>query len=75
MICESIQFKQDALNQWRKKYKLKLKNDLDSLPDGPTRNQRDAKEKASEDYVIYCTEAFCGNGDLHPTPRDAALSI
>ena len=49
MIFEHTQFKQDALDQWRKKYKDKLKKFLDSLPNGPTRNQRDAKEKASED--------------------------
>ena len=38
VICESIQFEQDALNQWRKKCKEKLKKFLDSMPNGPTRN-------------------------------------
>ena len=56
-------------------YKEKLKKHLDTLPDGPTRNQVDAKVKASEDYVIYATEAFCGTDALHPTAKDAALYI
>ena len=43
---------------------MKLKNHLDTLADVPTRNKRDAEGKPSEDYVIYATEAFCGNDDL-----------
>ena len=43
--------------------------------DGPTRNQRDAKEKASDVYVMYATEAFFRNDDLHQATRDADLSI
>ena len=42
--------------------------------DGPTRNQRDAKEKTSEDHVMYAT-SILRNDDLHQTASDAALSI
>ena len=75
MICESMHFKQDALNQWRKEQKKDLKHTWEQLPEGPTRAQMTAKEQAHDKHLLCSHEAFCGDADLHPTSRDAVLSI
>ena len=74
-ICESMSFKQDALNMWRRKKRKELKAKWEELPEGTTRGQRDAKETAAEELALFVAEAFCGDEDLHPTASAAALSI
>ena len=43
-ICESMNFKQDALNQWRRKKKKQLELKLEALQNAQTRTQRDARK-------------------------------
>ena len=74
-ICESMNFKQDALNMWRRKKRKELRVKWEELPEGTTRGQRDAKETAAEELALFVAEAFCGEEDLHPTATAAALSI
>ena len=74
-ICESMNFKQDALNMWRRKKRKELKAKWEELPEGTTRGQRDAKEAAAEELALFVAEGFSGDEDLHPTPSAAALSI
>ena len=74
-LCESMNFKQDALNVWRRKKKKELKAKWEELPEGTTRNQRDAKTAAAEELALFMAEGFVGDVDLHPTASAAALSI
>ena len=82
-ICESMNFKQDALNMWRRntlnmwrrKKRKELRVKWEELPEGTTRGQRDAKATAAEELALFVAEAFCGDEDLHPTASAAALSI
>ena len=76
MICESMAFKQSALNQFRRDYLEHLKHNWETLPDGNTRNQIAAKLEAKAKYLDYKAQAFCADGsDLHLTSRDAAMCI
>ena len=74
-ICESMNFKQDALNMWRRKKRKELRVKWEELPEGPTRSQRDAKSAAAEELALFMAEGFSVDEDLHPTASAAALSI
>ena len=45
------------------------------MPDGRTRKEKDAKQAALHKSVLFSAQAFVGDHDLHPTPKEAALSI
>ena len=47
----------------------------EGLPDGRTRKERDAKQDALHKPAFFSAQAFVGDRDLHPTAREAALSI
>ena len=74
-ICETMKFLQDALNQWRKKKKKQLKDKWEQLPVGITRQMKEAKEEALHRFILFQSEGFVGEFDLHPSAKDAALSI
>ena len=74
-ICESMNFKQDALNMWRRKKRKELRVKWEELPEGTTRGQRDAKSAAAEELALFMAEGFSVDEDLHPTASAAALSI
>ena len=74
-ICESMNFKQDTLNMWRRKKKKELRVKWEELPEGPTRSQRDAKSAAAEELALFMAEGFSVDEDLHPTASATALSI
>ena len=74
-ICESMNFKQDALNMWRRKKRKELKAKWEELPEGTTRGQRDAKETAAEEFELFVAEGFAGDENMHPIASAAALSI
>ena len=57
-ICESMNFLQDALNQWRKKKRNELRLRWEELPDGRTRQLRDAKDEALETFEVFSNQAF-----------------
>ena len=74
-VCESMNFLQDALNQLRRKKRKELRLKWMQLPEGRTRQVGGAKEAALEIFEEFSSQAFVGDQDLHPTPRDAALSM
>ena len=45
------------------------------MPDGRTRKEHDAKQAALQTSVLFSAQAFVGAHDLHPTPKETALSI
>ena len=45
-ICESVSFKWDALDQWRRRKRHQLRVRLDELPEGRTRAERGTREAA-----------------------------
>ena len=69
-ICESVNFKQDALNMWRRKKRKELKAKWEELPEGTTRGQRDAKETAAEELALFVAEGFAGDEDLDFGDKD-----
>ena len=69
-ICESMSFKQDALNMWRRKKRKELKAKWEELPEGTTRGQRDAKETAAEELALFVAEGFAGDEDLDFGDKD-----
>ena len=69
-ICESMNFKQDALNMWRRKKRKELRVKWEELPEGTTRGQRDAKETAAEELALFVAEGFAGDEDLDFGDKD-----
>ena len=70
-----MSFKQDALDQWRRKKKSELWLEWSFMPAGPTRRQVEAKKGAQLESDLFKQEAFVDDRDLHPTAEDAALAI
>ena len=70
-----MSFKQDALDQWRRKKKRELWLQWSSMPEGATRSQIEEKKGAQLQFDLFEEEAFVDDQDLHPTAKDAALSI
>ena len=70
-----MNFKQDALNQWRRKKKKQLELKLEALQNAQTRTQRDARKQIMDELELFCCQAFPNDEDLHPTAQHAALSI
>ena len=66
-ICESMNHKQDALNQWRRKKRKELKVKWKESPEGITRRQRGTQAAAAKELVLFMAEGFVGDEDLHPT--------
>ena len=73
-ICQSFDYKQNALNRFR----MHLLNDLRSeCEDMPVTNQQERYEKSQELAKIstYQRDAFDGSDPLHPRGRDATACI
>ena len=73
-ICQSFDYKQNALNRFR----MHLLNDLRSeCEDMPVTNQQERYEKSLELAKIstYQRDAFDGSDPLHPRGRDATACI
>ena len=67
-VCEPMSFKQDALNQWRRKKRHQLRVKLDELPDGRMRAERVAGEAVSDKLGLFGDKALAGDHGSHPTP-------
>ena len=74
-VCKPMSFRQDAMNQWRRKKRHQLRVRLDWLPEGLTRAEREAREAAGDGLDLSGKEASVGGQCLHPTPRDTTLSV
>ena len=70
-----MNFKQNALDQWRRKKKSELWLEWTSMPGGTTRGQIEAKKGAQLQFELFKEEAFVDDHDLHPTAKEAALSV
>ena len=67
-ICKSVNFKQDALNQCRRKKRDQFRPKLGESPEGRTRaeRERDTRETTHEGLGLFENEAFVVGQDLHP---------
>ena len=70
-----MNFKQDTLNQWRRKKQRQPHLKWKDMPDGGAREKRDAKKAALHASVLFSAEAPVGDCGLRPTPKEAALSM
>ena len=61
-----MNFKWDALNQWRRKKKWQLQAKWEELPEGPTRRWIDTKEAAAQEQTLFMFQDFVGEEHLRP---------